>query len=80
MKATSYILSVLLWLAYLYTVVVAVCVHLVPYILSWTLDMTLVLFLVLDAAILQFIAWLYNKLPHKPQSWLFKWLDSLSLF
>lgn len=74
------IAAIILWAAFIYTTIVAVTVHLLPHILSWDLDHQLVIFLVIDAAILQFLAWLYKRLPNKPTNIAFAWMNKVSLF
>lgn len=80
MKQISIAAAICLWLVFLYVALVAITVHLLPHVLSWELDQKLVLFLLLDAAILQFIAWLYKKLPAKPKNVAFSWIEKVSIF
>lgn len=79
-RAASLVVTVVLWLAFCYAAVVTVFVHLVPHFLSSTLDQKLVLFIVVDVLLLQAIAWLYKKLPNRPASRAFSWLERVSLF
>ena len=80
MKRTlSMIAAVVLWLAFLYTVLVAVTVHLIPSVTASEIDVQLAFFIVIDLAILQFLAWLYIKLPAKPRSRVFSWMETVSL-
>lgn len=80
MKSISIILAICLWLVFLYVAFVAISVHLLPHIFSWGLNHKLVLFLMIDAALLQLIAWVYKKLPAKPENRLFAWMEKVSLF
>ena len=80
MKHISMIVAVCLWAVFLYVASVAIVVHLLPHVLSWKLDYKLVLFLLIDAAILQLLAWIYKKLPAKPKNIVFSWVEKVSFF
>jgi hypothetical protein len=66
--------------SFFYVAFVAISAHLLPHIFSWELNYKLVLFLMIYAALLQFIAWVYKKLPVKPKNRLFSWMERVSLF
>jgi len=78
-RLLSMITAVILWGAFIYTTIAAVIIHLMPHIFSWNLDRQLVIFIVLDVMLLQFLAWLYKKMPHKPKNIVFVWLEKVSL-
>ena len=79
MRYASLVAAFFLWLLFLYVSFVAVVLHLLPHFVSSELNERLVLFLVADALILQFLAWAYKKLPTKPQSAAFTWLERVSI-
>jgi len=68
-----------LWGAFIYMAIVAVT-NFLPHFFSWDLDLRLVFFFMLDLVILEFLALLYQKLPHKPKNIAFAWLEKVSLF
>ena len=78
-RVVSLVAAVILWAAFLYTALVT-ATHFLPHFLSWELDPKLVLFLLLDLVLLQLLAWLYEKLPHKPKNLMFAWMEKVSLF
>ena len=78
-RTLSMIAAVVLWLAFLYTVFVAVTVHLIPNVTASEIDTQLAFLIVIDLAILQFLAWLYKELPDKPSSRFFSWMETVSL-
>jgi hypothetical protein len=80
MKAVSLVTAVLLFALFLYVSFVAIVFHFIPHFLAWELDMNLVLFLMLDALILQLISWVYKKLPAKPKNAVFSWMEKISIF
>ncbi len=80
MKYLSILAAVCLWAVFLYVVLVSIAVTLIPHLLSWDLDPKQVLFLVLDIALLQLLAWIYKKLPRKPNNIVFSWMEKVSLF
>ena len=79
MKYISLIVAVLIWLGFIYTAFVAITVHLIPHVLASKLDHTMVLFLLMDAIILQFLSWIYKKLPEKPRNRAFTWMEKVSI-
>lgn len=80
MKAVSLVAAVLLFVLFIYVCFVAIAVHFIPHFFSWKLDMNLVLFLMLDALILQLISWVYKKLPAKPKNVFISWIEKVSVF
>jgi hypothetical protein len=73
------IAAIFLWLAFLCTVLVAVTIHLIPSVTASEIDVQLAFFIIIDLAILQFLAWLYKELPDKPSSRVFSWMETVSL-
>jgi hypothetical protein len=79
-RILSIITATILWLAFLYVAATAVFLDLLPHLLGWEVDFKLVLYLALDAVILQILAFLYQILPHKPKNIAFMWLEKVWLF
>jgi len=80
MRAVSLAVAVLLFVLFLYVSFVAIAVHLIPHLWAWELDMNLVLFLILDALILQLISYAYKQLPAKLKNAVFSWIEKISIF
>ena len=78
-RAISVARAVVLWVAWLYVALVAVAVHLVPHVLAWELDRGLRFALVLDVLLLTVLRAAYARLPHRPRSRAFAWLEDASL-
>ena len=79
MRVLSILVAFLLGLAFLYVALVAVTIHAIPHVLSWSNPEKGALFLTADAVILASITWLYRKLPHRPRSVLFSLLEKSPL-
>lgn len=80
MRYVSLVAAFCIWLLFLYTAFVALVVHFLPYFVSSELNHRLVWFFMADLVIMQLLAWAYKKLPARPQSFLFAWLERVSLF
>lgn len=84
-KTISYIFAVVIWIAFIYSAIVAITQHFLPFILRGELiplvrgqpienPLTPYL-LVLDLGLLYFLKWLYKKIPFRPSSIIFRWLE-----
>ncbi len=80
MKYISNMIAIIIWVIFLYVAIAAIIFHLLPHLISWELDQKLVIFILLDLAILQLLSWIYKKLPFKPKNIAFSWLEKVSLF
>lgn len=82
MKAISYISSIILWLGFIYTAITAVF-YFINFFFSWSsepFDRTIkATVLTTYILLLEIGAIIYKKLPHKPRSPTFSWLERLSL-
>lgn len=78
-RILSIIIAAILWVAFIYVAATAVFLDLIPHLLGWEIDFKLVLYLALDAVILQILAFLYQILPHKPENKAFTWLEKVWL-
>jgi hypothetical protein len=78
-RILSQAIAFFLWVAFLYAAVVTIFIHFLPHFVSWKLDQQLVYFLLVDFVILQLLAWLYKKLPNKPNNIAFTWMEKVSL-
>ena len=85
MRYVSLVAAFCIWLLFLYTAFVALVIHFLPYFVADPFGSSepnhrLVWFLMADLAIMQALAWAYKKLPARPQSRLFAWLERVSIF
>lgn len=71
MKYLSLFAAFCILVLFLYVAFVAIVFHLVPHFVSSELNPTLVWYLVADAVILQFLAWIYKRLPTRPKGRVF---------
>lgn len=81
MKVLSYISAVVVFVAFLYTGLVA-AIYLAKFIFDFSGESAgmRVAVLMLYMITLEALAIVYRKLPYKPQTKLFRWLERLSLF